>query len=87
MTSKRKNYGFQINECRTEVNHTTRYVLDTAAHGQIDLGLTTSGEAYIEPREADSYYDWELIHAAMEFVTVGEPAERDQFNRALFILG
>ena len=87
MTTERKDYGFQINECRTEVDRSTRYVLDTTAHGQIDLGLTTSGTAFIEPREADSYYDWELRHAAMEYVTVGEPAERAQFNRALFILG
>ena len=85
MTTERKDYGFQINECRTEIDRSTRYVLATAAHGQIDLGLTTSGEAVIEPREPDHYYDWELMHAAMEYVTVGEPYDRVRFNRHLFM--
>jgi hypothetical protein len=78
--TKRKNYGFEITDVRTEADQCTRYVLDTARHGRIDLGLTTSGTAFIEPREADSYYDWELMHAAMEYVTVGEPVQRHQFN-------
>jgi len=80
MITSRKDYGFEITDVRTEGDQSTRYVLDTTRHGRIDLGLTTSGTAFIEPREADSYYDWELMHAAMEFVTVGEPVQRHQFN-------